>query len=137
MMYLVDQSKTFRTNIFAKKNIVNPKTSVLHVSCYYMIYFLKFNSTVAVNSSKWHMHLQHTLIRCALHIDAHITVHITVHIAVPADLRFSYYVLFKIMAIGKQEPHLYIKIYIYIYIYILGGIQSWQSSIVCLIVKGD
>ena len=47
------------------------------------------------------MHLQHNLIRCALHIDERITVHITV----PANIRFLYYVLFKIMA---SKNHIYI-----------------------------
>ena len=51
------------------------------------------------------MHLQHNLIRCALHIDEHITVHITVHITIPTNIKFSYYVLFKIMA---SKNHVYI-----------------------------
>ena len=51
------------------------------------------------------MHLQHNLIWCALHIDEHITVHINVHIAVPTNIRFSYYVLYKLMA---SKNHIYI-----------------------------
>ena len=51
------------------------------------------------------MHLQHNLIWCSLHIDEHITVHITVQIAVPTNIRFSNYVLFKIMA---SKNHIYI-----------------------------
>ena len=47
------------------------------------------------------MHLQHNLIRCPLHIDEHITV----HIAVPANIKFLCYVLFKIMA---SKNHIYI-----------------------------
>ena len=54
------------------------------------------------------MHLQHNLIKCALHIEEHIAVHITVHIVVSANIRFSYYVLFKIMA---SKNHVYIYIY--------------------------
>ena len=53
------------------------------------------------------MHLQHNLIRCALHIDEHITVHIIVHITVPANIRFLYYVLSKILA---SKNHIYIII---------------------------
>ena len=52
------------------------------------------------------MHLQNNLIRCALHIGKHITVHVTVHITVPTNIRFSYYVLFKIMA---NKNHIYIN----------------------------
>ena len=59
---------------------------------------------------KWHMHLQHNLIRCALHIDEHIDehidVHITVHIAIFANIRFSYYVLFIIMS-SKNNIYMY------------------------------
>ena len=51
------------------------------------------------------MHLQHNLIRCPLHIDELITVHIAGHIAVPAKIRFLYYVLFIIMA---SKNHIYI-----------------------------
>ena len=43
------------------------------------------------------MHLQHNFIRCALHIDE--------HIAVPENITFSCYVLFKIMA---SKNHIYI-----------------------------
>ena len=72
------------------------------------------------------MHLQHNLIRCALHIDEHITVHITVHIG------FSYYVLFKIMAS---------KNHIYIYIYYLPTIKytylNLDADVKCVPKKGD
>ena len=51
------------------------------------------------------MHLQHNLIRWPLHIDELITVHIAGHIAVPANIRFLYYVLFIIMA---SKNHIYI-----------------------------
>ena len=54
------------------------------------------------------MHLQHNLIRCGLHIDEHITVHTIVHIAVPPNIRFLYYVLFKIIA---SKKHIYTYYY--------------------------
>ena len=89
-MYLVDQSKTLRTNVFAPKNKINPKTSVLHVSCYLLDILVK-NSTPQwqLMAQIAHAFATQSYIRCAVHIDPHITVHITVHIAVLANIMFS------------------------------------------------
>ena len=64
------------------------------------------------------MHLQHNLIRCALHLDKRITVHITVHIAASANIRFSYYVLFKIMASKNHNYIYYLPAIIYTYLHL-------------------
>ena len=105
-MYLVDQSKTF-AQVYLKKKVI-PKTSVLKCELLLRDILYKFNSTMVViiaqiahafATQSYKVNIEH------LNIDEHLTVHITVHIAVSANIRFSYYALFIIMA---SKNHIYI-----------------------------